>query len=653
MIALLKVFKRTITKDEISSYVAGAYPYGIYENGELKYINEENLPIVFPNSGKIFVPNTYPFPQNECFKLCELVEATYFEDNNPKFAKYSLDKDYTNIELYEVIDLDITIENDKAYIADLLTNGISISIIPSNLVLFRTADDYLIGPVQLDFNEGKYICKNTELVAYYQQDINISIIFDHFKNQERLFCLEQPTAKNLIGWIDVANNQRVISDALKQLKNNEEFGDLSRRISGRLKAWYDSNKSQEPHLQERLERAIYLIENRTLDEETTSTFIKLFLELDASQQIINHKVQELFQADYDHFKTEHNRLLKEITAFQRQLEDLEKQIVVKEATLKLASNQFSTIQETMEQKIQDVQTNFTRVYAEQLALTGLPVTQTKVSSSSLKSMSKAYSKWQSVEGQALTDLNDLANLLTNNLSTFRGADEEGTLAATIFSAILLGEPLIIYGEYSLDLAKCIAKTISCNQMLTLIPELETFTLNDLQSQYESFTSVNSVKSLIIHNPHTTAALYSLPTYLKEQKWHDDDLIPNLTIITLDSLIEATAFVEKLPYCPLIDASMYMTRAVHRQSFKSLTVGQLALQPLFNTINNENSFAVRRQFREWIEYTQDIEIEIPTAIVIWLHQINIFLDDEEKLFEWCYKIFKQSFKPSDETVVEVN
>ncbi len=653
MIALLKVFKRTVSKEDGVSNVAGAYPYGIYENGELKYIGENSVTLFFPNSGKIFVPNTYPYPQNECFKLCELVEATYFEDNNPKFAKYSLDKDVPNIDIYEVIDLDETIENDKSSIADLLTKGIFIPFIPSDIILFRTADDYLIGPLKLEFDNGKYICKDTEFVGYYQQDLSITMILDYYKNQERLFCLEQPKAENLIGWIDVANEQRVISDALKQLKENEEFGELSRKITSRLKEIYSANNAKKPHLQERLKRAIHLIESHTLDGDTTLLYIKLFLELEASQNIISQRVKNLFETEYEKFTQQNEKLLKQITVYQQQLQEIEKQTVVKETALTLANAQLNTIHETMSQKIRDMQIDFAQVYAEQLATTALPVAQLAVPPTKVPISKVAFAKWNSLEGKNITDLNEFANLLERNLSIFRGNDEEGTLAATVFSAVLLGEPILIYGEYSLELAKCIAKTISCTQTLTLIPELETFTLTELQSQYCYFTSVDAIKSLIIHNPHVTSALYSLPTYLKEQKWHDEELIPNLTIITLESLAEAMAFVKKMPNSPLIDSAMYMKRSVHRQSFKALTAGQLDLRSLGDAITDDTSFAIRRQFREWIEDTKDVEVEIPIAFVTWLQQLSSFLEMEEQLFEWVYKVFKQSIQLSEDSGVEVH
>ncbi|MDN4607169.1 hypothetical protein [Sporosarcina highlanderae] len=253
----------------------------------------------------------------------------------------------------------------------------------------------------------------------------------------------------------------------------------------------------------------------------------------------------------------------------------------------------------------------------------------------------------------LTDINEFAYLLNSNLSVFKGNDKEGYLVATIITAIILGEPILIHGEYSLELSKCLARTISCTQMLTIIPELETFTLANLQSQNEYFKSMDVIKTLIIHNPHTTSALYSLPTYLKEQKWNVDGLVPNLTIITMDSIEEATAFVEKIPYSPLIDAADYMKKSINLQSLKSIIDGQMNLSPISNSVTEDSSLGIRRKFREWIENEKDEEVEISKYVMAWLHQFSSFIDSEEQLFEWSYKVFKQSLGLSGNTGVKVH
>lgn len=99
----------------------------------------------------------------------------------------------------------------------------------------------------MEFKDGIYLCKDKELnfIPYFQQDVDISAIFDTYRNQERLFCSDQLESENIVGWIDVANEQRVISDALKQLKDNTDLSELSRKMIGRLKDWYGSDKAQE------------------------------------------------------------------------------------------------------------------------------------------------------------------------------------------------------------------------------------------------------------------------------------------------------------------------------------------------------------------------------------------------------------------------
>lgn len=309
----------------------------------------------------------------------------------------------------------------------------------------------------------------------------------------------------------------------------------------------------------------------------------------------------------------------------------------------------------MHSKIEQLQSHFANVYAEQLALSNLPALQqaAAISVSTTAATQRGFAQLQSILGKSLSSINDFINILNGNLAIFRGNDEDDTLSATILTAIILGEPIIVFGNNSFELAKCVAKTIACEQTLTVIPEIETFTLNELHQQYSQFSMIEAVKALVIHNPHTTAALYSLPTYFKQNKWGDKDemILPDLTIITIDSLEEALPFIEKMPYAPLINSIDYMSRFMNKRNFKALQAGQLMLEQVEEFIIEEESLAIRREFREWIEDFKDLDVEIPYQLVEWLHQLNAFVSDKKLLFKWCYTIFRKAIKQCDAVGVE--
>jgi hypothetical protein len=649
MIALLKIYKRIIQKDGNTFEVAGAQPYAIYNDEKLQVLDESELLSIFPNTGKIFIAESYQSPQKEVFRFHELIEANTFDDARPGSCKYFLGKELFNLKFFEVIDLDETIAKDRHQIVELLSKGISIPFVVSNHVIFRTADDYLVGPIQMEFTNGIYRCKEQNFIPYYAQEIEIAQILD--KNQERLFCMNQLDPGNLIGWIDVANEQRVISDALKQLKDNADLAELSRKMIARLKEWYGSDKAQGPHIQERLHRAIHIMQGHTLKDEVIALFSELVLELDVTKTIIKQRVQQSFEDEYDNFIKANAKLVKENNARKQELDKIKSAFINESKALETIKNQYSEIQKTIHNKIEHLQSNFASVYAEQMALSNLPF-QPMAAISTHNNAPLGYAHLQSILGKSLLSVSDFSNLLNNNLSIFKGNDDKGTLAATILTAVLLREPIIIFGESSFELANCIAKTIACEQMLTVIPEIETFTLNQLNQHYTQFTREEAVKALVIHNPHTTAALYSLPVYFKQNKWVEEIIMPDLSFITIDSLDEAQPFIDKMPYAPLINSMDYMSRFMNRRNFRSLQPGQLMLAKIEASAVEEDSVSIRREFREWIEDYKSHDVEIPYQLVEWLNQLSSFVSDDE-LFGWCYKVFKNAFKLHQNDIVGVN
>lgn len=638
MIVLLKIYKKTILKAEYTKEATGAKPYAIYENENLHVLTEDELLSIFPNVGKIFISDTYSPPEKPIFRFFEVYESPTFDESIENSSRYTLGKEVTDIKYYEVIDLDESIAEEKTEIENKLRKGINSPFILSEYIILRTSDDYLIGPIKMEFSEGLYYCREQEFIPYFQQEIDITIIFDEFQNNERLFFLNELNQDSIIGWIDIATEERIISDALKQLKDNSDLAELSRKMIARLKEMYKSNNSKIPHLQERLRHAIQIMESHTLNGEEISYFNELILDLDVTKKLVENRVNHLFEDEYEQFLKKHDELVKDNNIQEQKLKTLSANYSEKLKNLKNSEKQYTELEDALQQKIKQLKDSFTSVYAEQLASSNLPDISSQRFIDSVRS---GFAHYQSISGKTISNLDDFFNLLNENLKDFRGNDERGTLAATVVSAVILGEPLIIFGESSFELAKCITSTIACEQIVTVIPEVETFSLNELDQHITHFTSLDLVKALIIHNPHLTAALYSLPTYLKQNKWMEQSNMPNLTIISIDSLDEALPFIERMPYIPLIKSTDFLT-CFNRRKVKSIQFGQLELRLIDEHAIEQNQVAIRRNFREWIEDNKDLESKIPYPLDDWLNQLNEFIT-EEKLFEWCFSIFQKSIK----------
>lgn len=655
MIALLKIYKKTIQRDGNTYDSVGAQPYAIYDNGVLKTVDENEKLQIFANTGRVFVMESYQPSQKEIFRLFELIESNNFDETRPNSMKYLLGKEIKKLNLYEVIDLDESLLLDKSKIVEQLSNGFYIPFIVSNQVLFRTSDDFLIGPLQMEFEEGIYSCKNHNLnfIPYYRQEVNIVAILEGYKNQERLFCINSLEQENISGWIDVADEKHVISDALKQLKDNTEIGELSRKMIARLKEWYDSGRAREPHLQERLQRAIDIMSSNTLTDEVIKSFTKLVMDLEATKKIIGQQTQRAFEREYGDFLKENEKLIKECDTRRLELEKIKEIYKGNAQALELSKSNFLEFEKTMEDKIKQLQNKFSEVYVEQLTLSNFPYLQSVSSIPDPNSVLSGYAQHQSSVGESLLNFNDFKNLLNTNLAIFKGNDETGVLAATIFTSIILGEPVIIFGDSSFELAQCITKTLACKQTISIIPEIENFSLNDLHHQYTQYSMTEDVKALIIHNPHTTAGLYSLPTYFKQNKWTGDTLLPELILITIDSIEESAPFINRMLYKPLINSEDYMSRFINKRNIKTIQTGQITLSKVEMAMIEEDSVSIRREFREWIEDNKDLDVEIPYQLLEWLNQISKFVNDVE-FFEWSYKMFRNSIdiKKNNEQEVEV-
>lgn len=424
-----------------------------------------------------------------------------------------------------------------------------------------------------------------------------------------------------------------------------ELGELSRKMILRLKEWYDSGRAREPHLQERLHRAMYIFESNTLSAEIVEQFSKLILDLELTQAIIHNETKKAFENEYDTFLKKHEQLIKECELRKQELQAIEKRYSQINQALEIVQSSYMSLEQNIQSKIEKLHQNFSDAYAEQLALNAFPNIQSSNIVSKVNSMN-GYIQFQSTVGQRLYDFSTFSEALNNNLSCFKGNDDQRVLASIVNAAVLLEEPIIIYGEHCFELAQCIAKTISCEQTISIIPEIDRFSLDELHHQYTNYSSVDDVKSLIIHNPHTTEGLYSLPSYFKHNKWIEAELIPNLIIITIDSLEDAKIFLDQIVYKPLINSADYISRFTNKRMIRSLQAAQMALDIFKNYDVEEYSVSIRRSFREWIEDNEDTDKSIPYQLVGWLNLLNVFLE-EEILYKVSYTLFKNSLSNKDE------
>lgn len=649
MIALLKIYKKTITKEDGTTFPAsGAQPYAIYENGKMQFIYGAAIRDYFPNSGKIYA-NNHPIPQQDYYGIFELEEALLYNADLPYSSKYGIKNEVQDIKLYEAINMNIQYETQKYEITNIIQAGFDLNFMPSKDIFLKTSDNYLIGPIQFEEVNGKYFCKEENYIFCYKNEISFYSIYDSFNNSTRHFTIDHPSAKEHVDWIDVAKKDRIISEALKQLKDNEEFGDMSRRVIKGLKKLY--TQDQEIHLKERLERAINLIESQTLDKEVTEEYLKLLLNLDVTKQSIQRQVDERFKAEYTKFFEENKKMIKEVRSLKEQDLKVKEELHKKNLKLQFIKEELSEVKNTMDFEITKLKEKFSEEYVKQLKEASLPAIVQSCNLQNSNNGKELFAVWQSIEGIKLDNIEGFKINFQHNINEFKGSNSE-KLATTILSAVMLNEPILLHGKGSQELAKLITHSISSLQTLVLIPELETTSLNDIHNQYMKFEDTNTIKSLVIHDPHTTSALYSLPTFFREQKWGHEGITPNLTIITLSTLDEAREFIGKMSSSPLIAAGDYIKSTITPYKLRNLQASSLLLNALEECEIKEESRVLRKRFREWVEDEHGFDIEIPIELTSWLNQLTIFFEEENELYDWIYKVFRTSCTLVKEVEVEL-
>lgn len=653
MIALVKFFKRQNNRqDTVQKIFLGAKPYALIENNHLVDILEEEILNKFPNNGKVYVPE-FISNQNkeENFKICELQETPTYNLENPSSIKYGIKKEASEYSLTEIIDIDKQVKNNEAAIVELLRNGISIAFHLSNQVVLRTEDDMLIGPIQLEFSDGLYFIKEKDLnfIPYYSQEIDIFKIPNYNRSLERLFSIDKINEENLQGWIDVASNQRIINETINQIKDHIEFSGLSRKIISKIKERYsEGNLIREEHLKMRFERIIEIMEQREFDEELINKFTQQLLQLPVVNEIIAEQTKNAFENEYNLFVENNNELILKNEMLNNTLNEVQNELRLTEIKLNERISSLKNFEDTVTEKINQIMSNVHSVYIDQALSAGLPA-QSMIKKDSRHTVSNtSFSSKQSASTSTpLNDFEDVKNMLSENLKFVKGKDEGSVLAATLIAAAVINEPIIVYGENAFDFAQMLAKSIASEEIITFIPEIETFNLENLHQKFTQYNSLENTKAFIIHDPHLTTAVYSLPTYLKQIRWSNSTLIPNLIIISIEHLDEAKEFREKMPKSPLISADNYFNRYLSLEEVQQILPGQMKINS-FEDFTDLNTIALKNKFVSWLNENEEVEINAKkvNALILWLNYMDMLVN-KETLFEWIYEIFQSVITLNEE------
>jgi hypothetical protein len=622
----------------------------LYDSGHLIEINDAMKNELFPNDGKIYVPTNYSAPDFK-YGLYEIYESYTYDPDNPKSLKYAIGSEVKDVPLYEVIQIEETLDSD--HLQRRFQNGFHLPYEPLANVLVHTADDWMIGPLQLKKRSGgdAWEVPDANFAPYRQNHMEFLRYENRLaKEPERFFVVSDIARQPETGLIDIADDERAVRDILKILRDNADFGELSRKVIRQLGEWGDSGYPGESHLQQRLKRAIRVLETHTLDESLLKDVQKTIFELPHIQAYVKNKL-ETFQLELkEKFEEEHRSLLNQIRELKNQAERSKREVDARKKEQKRLEQTIQQLQAKSVEKVAEIRSNVVDVFVNQLLLSGLAYPEISAASSMtagtdrpVPSESSMFSMVQRSGLPPYDTLDEFKRVLDSQLQV----PELRLLFQTVLCAINAGLPIAVTGKRAMELAQWIARTVAANETLTVLPEVHTFSLNRLADTFNHYQNEREVKALILHNAHLTTAEFSILPFLGLKRWAGNLRFPDLAILSLDETETSADFLGRLYQIPVLDADSLFKKMTSRKIDPYGITGQLPLTAL-SAIGEAwvaKDADLKKTFVEWLLDKHDLDLDPwPRHLDGWLNGLNVDDVDETKLFEWVWTMFKHGLRP---------
>ena len=613
----------------------------LYQNGQLQAIDKEMKKELFPNAGAVFVPHDIFVPSKIKYGLYEIYESPTYEPEKPTSHKYALGSEVKDVMLYEVIQIRESVHAEHLY--EKFQNGFRFPYEPLANVLIHTEDDFLIGPLQLKkrSNDDVWEVPDANFVPYRRNNLEFLRYENAYVNEpERFFVVSDITREPEIGYVDIASNERAIREILKLIRENADFGELTRKVIRQLGEWGNTGYISEPHLQQRLQRVIRILKSHTLDETLMEDVQKTVFNLPYVQSHIKKEL-ESYQLRYrKQFEEEHRELSGQVKQLKADRDRITRELDVKRKEKDRLEQSIQQLQAKTEEKIAEIQSNVLEVFINQLTLKGLAFSEI---SSALSRSSGRISAEPSL--YALT-LNLRAPVYDKLEDFWAGLEQQiripeyRLLAQTIACAVAIDSPIVITGKRSLELAQLLAQSVAANETITVLPEVHSFSLEGLVEKFKSYQHEQAVKALILHNAHLTSAEFSLPAFLTLKRWSNESMVPDLVILSIDEPETATEFLNKFQLPPVLDADSLIKKPVPKRFDRTEGCGQLMLT-MIDKMSVEGVTGEREAFEEWLLDKHGLELNPwPKQFDDWLVFLSLADSRQAVLFQWMWRMFER-------------
>lgn len=580
-------------------------PVAIVEKNSLEVIVDENKKVLFPNNGKVFTPSIYQEASKGNFMIYELEPSARYSKEIENSRYYMIKQIIKDATLLEVYFLKEDYETEVDGIIKKIRFGFSNKVEMLPEILFKTTDNYLLGPFKTEYDQSKQLVRlinDFENVKYTipvysisEEQMLITTYYDEFDDIERHFSLNYPYDLKVIDEIDIAPEDYIIREAIRFLKGTEEFGDITRRITRGINDWIKDATFSKGYNTKRLRSAVDLLREISPEIELDSykDYSQQLLSLPSFKEQIEKATEQKFQQEYEKFESENRALIIGNDKLQTEEMCIRDNIKVEESKLSKLNEDIEKYIQFMNDKIESMDEVVLEQYFQKLV--GNKVSN-KNESVQVTFIEKSDS---ALEFKEHNDIDSIRKDLKHNLKRFEERDIDNVILDYCSFAIKFNQPLIIVGRSSFVLADIIQKTFSARQNQSIIPDMQSFNLHILEEvKNRQATHLNFT---MIHNVHVSNVSLNLTGFINGYSIQSSN---NKIIFTFDSFEESRFILEQFKSYLILDISHKTFSPSPFENYEPLNFGQIENRILVESIQPILNF--QESFEELVEVIEDME-----------------------------------------------
>lgn len=577
-------------------------PIAKIEDNKIIAIDKDKRVDVFPNKGRIYTPKNHARLTTGNFMIYELEPSSTYDRNNENSHYYTVNQLKVNTLLFEVFKIEESFANEPDLIVERIRNGFrnSVEVLPN--ILLETSDKRLLGPFKSEYDVDNM---KVEIVDNFEKDKYIIPVYDNSKNQlniatyydsyreiYRHFTLTYPEKDNAINELDIATNDYIVRDTIRALKGNEEFGDITRRVSQGINEWLKHSTFSEGLIIKRLKKTIKLIKEIAPEHENNNyqKYTTELLSLPSVNNIIDEQTEEKFKSEYENFLKENKAIFKESKDLKDELSTLNHKIESGGEKLSRLQQDIEKYEKFMSNKKENIEEEILSNYFQKLINSNL--------FSNLKEHNYILTEELLEPTEVFENLDETKKILKHNLKQYGERDINNLIFNYCLITLKFSQPLIIVGESSFKLAEIIQKSFAASYSQTIIPTSTEFNIDIFDIKENQLIPLNFTR---IHNTNISPMALNLTGIIKQ---YESKGTNNKLIFTFDSFDDSRFILEQLKSFLILDIGQRPFISSPFDSKDNLKLGQLDYKVLDTLLKPKLDF--EESFENLLDYILENE-----------------------------------------------